>query len=84
MIVIFFKCLFSILDFLPIFKVIGASGLEGPEISFRCEDMHSTIAETMNRAIQQKSSWQGLTSQISDQWDLLFCPTSLNQCGMQD
>ena len=63
-IVILFKQLFSTLDLLPIFKLIGAPCWEGLEVSFRCERDPATTAENMNQAIQQKSSWQGSTSQV--------------------
>ena len=71
-IVIVFKWLCAVPDFLPIFKAATSwKGLEGKElegkeleVSFRCEDKDSTIAEAMNQAIQQESLWGGTTSQV--------------------
>jgi hypothetical protein len=63
-IVIFLELVYAALDFLRIFKLIDATCWEELEVSFRCEDKHSTIAETINRAIQQRSSWQGSILQV--------------------
>jgi hypothetical protein len=63
-IAIFFKFLYTTLDFGPIFELIREERWTNLEVSFRCEGKPSTIAETMNRAIQQESLWRGSTLQV--------------------
>ncbi|UPX14884.1 uncharacterized protein EKO05_0005355 [Ascochyta rabiei] len=62
--VIVLKFSYPALEFLPIFKLIVATYQEGLKVSFQCGDWHITTAEIMNRAIQQKTLWQGSTSQV--------------------